>query len=123
VDVTLPGGRVVRGYLMLWRQGQHGGWVPRVALDVPPDAVRPLADQDYSGVLREPQYILVTDTRVTPPTSELHAVTCWTLAKTAPWLRLTVLPSTRMAADMLRFDSTTVCTVCDAEKLSSPPPP
>jgi hypothetical protein len=121
VDVTLPGGRVVRGYLMGWRQGPHGGWAPRVVLDVPPGAVQPVADQDYSHVPRERQYVLTTDTRTTPRTSELHAVTCWSLAKPAPWLSLTALPSIRMAMDMLRFDSTTACTLCEAADLGTSP--
>jgi hypothetical protein len=119
VNVALPGGRVMRGYLMGWRQGPHGGWAPRVALDVPPGAVQPLDNQDYSRVPRERQYVLTTDTRLTPPTSELHTVTCWSLDKPAPWLRVTVLTSARMAADMLRFDSTTACTLCDAAELGT----
>jgi hypothetical protein len=123
VDVSLPGGRVVRGYLMQWRQGPHGGWAPRVVLDVPPGAVQPLDDQDYSRVPRERQYVLATDERVTPARSELHAVTCWSLDKPAPWLRLTVLTSAKMAADMLRFDSTTACALCETAELSSPSEP
>ncbi len=115
VRVTLPGGRVTTGRLRRWRQDQTGAWLADVALSVPAAAVQQIDGEDYSTVEREPtepRYVLSTDTRLKPPTLELHLATCWTLAKPATGTRITPVPDPGQARGMLTFDDTTACEVC-----------
>jgi hypothetical protein len=96
VTVRLPGGRRVTGALLRWRQNpvDHTWWA-EVTTYVPAAAVAPVDGQDYAPVPREyakspePGYVITADTRMSPPTAELHLATCWTIAEPAAWRRIT----------------------------------
>lgn len=120
IDVALPGGRVVRGELLSWRQAADGTWTARVTIDVPQPAVRPVDGQVYEHVPRDRQYVMVANTRATPPTSEIHTAGCWSLSKPKAWQRVTAMPDAAMAVGMLKFPTTTACPLCEAKTLTAP---
>lgn len=122
VRVTLPGGRVTVGPLLRWRQDQQtGAWFADVAVSVPAAAVQQVSGEDYTSVPREPtapRYVLSVDTRLTPPTMELHVDGCWVIAEPAAWRRITPCPDLRL---VLRSDGT-ACTACCDQHLTDLPP-
>lgn len=124
VYVTLPGGRQVAGRLLRWRQDKNGRWWAEIATYTPASAVAKIDGEQYDDVPRESatpptagaaDYVLAADTRQHPPTAEIHRTDCWSLAKPAQWIRLTPMPTAKDARDMLRFDGTTACTLCNPQ--------
>lgn len=119
VRVTLPGGQVVDGLLLSWRQDPDGTWVPAVAIEVPASAVTRVDGEDYSHVPREPagqRYVIVT--RHGPvggkPKMILHTADCWAIDRKYA-IRVTDCPTPELARGALRFDDTTACDVCRPE--------
>lgn len=113
VRVTLSNDVPAR--LRRWRQDKAGAWWAEVELYAPAAAVQQVAGEDYADVPREPagpRYVLATDTRVTPPTMELHLATCWEFSQPAAWRRITPVSGSQEARTALRFDDTTPCPVC-----------
>jgi hypothetical protein len=117
VHVTLPGGRRVEARLLRWRQ-QDGAWQAEVALTIPAAAVQQVAGEDYSQVPRvpaPPSYVLATDTRLTPPTGEVHRADCWCIAQPAAWRRVIPFLDGVTPDAMARWPDTTLCGVCRPE--------
>lgn len=119
VHVALPGGRVVEGRLLGWRQDPDGGWVPAVAIEVPAAAVAPVDGEDYSRVPRtaaEPRYVVVT--RHGPaggkPELVLHTAGCWVIDRKKA-IRITSVEDAAMARTALRFEDTVACDTCKPE--------
>jgi hypothetical protein len=112
VRVTLPGGRVVEGQLLGWRQ-QAGEWLPRVAIEVPAAAVEPVDGEDYSRVPREPAGQRYVIHRLPPldgkPRRELHLAGCWVYPRD-PFLTTRV--DTAEEAAGLLGEGVVTCKVC-----------
>jgi len=113
VRVTLPGGRVVDGLLLGWRQDPDGGWVPAVAIEVPAGAVTRVAGEDYSQVPRTPAGPRYVVQRMAPlngkPRRELHTGNCWMYTRDP--LLTTPVDTAEEAADLIR-EGAIACEVC-----------
>jgi hypothetical protein len=119
VRVTLPGGRVVEGRLLGWRQGADGEWVPQVAIEVPAAAVARVDGEDYSHDPRTaagPRYVVVTRHGPVGGKAELvlHKAGCWVIDRKHA-IRVTPVEDAAMARTALRFEDTVACDVCKPE--------
>ncbi|MEV7684044.1 DUF6233 domain-containing protein [Streptomyces sp. NPDC088341] len=109
VTVMFPGGRVAEGRLHGRRRDADGWWYD-VSVELPADAVRPIAGEDYDGVPTArggsptgPGWVL----QALPHTRVLHQTGCWVASG-----GLTPTTATE-AASLVTHKRAVPCDVCN----------